>query len=370
MPKSSECPPQLPPSDDLRVLVVANKTWEVEPLVSVLLAKKACPVSLTGHAVGLFPRPMIVKDTAPKERLKLTCELPRLHWKKNPGQPPLIDEAHLSRAAIQVWCIEDWMTRTWNTSSPISSSSTSDKALVALPRIAAALATAQFTPDLVIAFGTAGIPTPAPQNGSVTLGSRIFIHDPFANKPKDREARNALGDPMWDVPNGRRDTMLHSKGLHEDLFRNLPDTARHAAEGRFIPAPIHPAIPPIVLSGNGFASVGTVNVTNYDDYIWADEETKDAFQNAERQHEIGSMETTHGLIRLQWEATPFIFVSGLTDGQGLFNQEVTPRGYSQNFVAAHNAAVVIAHLLPELLSLLHRDKLFASTSPASALVQS
>ena len=70
------------------------------------------------------------------------------------------------------------------------------------------------------------------------------------------------------------------------------------------------------------------------------------------------METTHGLIRLTWRRTPFLFVSGITDRVPLFNEEVAPRKYSQNFVAAHNAGVVIAAILPELVHLNSSGALF------------
>ena len=63
-----------------------------------------------------------------------------------------------------------------------------------------------------------------------------------------------------------------------------------------------------------------------------------------------SVETTHGVIRSLSEA-PFLYVSGITDTEGLFDFEVTPRVYAQNHVAAHNAAIALVWLLPELLKI-------------------
>ena len=76
------------------------------------------------------------------------------------------------------------------------------------------------------------------------------------------------------------------------------------------------------------------------------------------QREIGSMETTHGLIRLTWKDTPFLFVSGLVNRTLLFNVETSPRFYAQNFAAAHNAGITIGYLLLELARLNVANKLF------------
>jgi hypothetical protein len=96
-----------------------------------------------------------------------------------------------------------------------------------------------------------------------------------------------------------------------------------------------------------YAAIGDVNVTNYDDYAWADPAALKAFKRHDDTDPVGSLETTHGLIRLQSEA-PFLFISGITNRVGYFNMEVAPRAYAQNFVCAHNAGVVATWLLPRL----------------------
>ena len=60
-----------------------------------------------------------------------------------------------------------------------------------------------------------------------------------------------------------------------------------------------------------------------------------------------SLETTHGLIRVQADA-PFIFISGITDRVGHFDDEVGSRSYAQNTVAAHNAGIVLAWMIPKV----------------------
>ena len=66
---------------------------------------------------------------------------------------------------------------------------------------------------------------------------------------------------------------------------------------------------------------------------------------------MASIETTHGIIRAA-SAAPFLFVSGITDTVGRFDLEVTPRVYAQNVVAAHNAGVTLAWLLPGIVDAL------------------
>jgi hypothetical protein len=95
--------------------------------------------------------------------------------------------------------------------------------------------------------------------------------------------------------------------------------------------------------------LGVVNITNYDDYVWADARAVEAFKVAASAAQIGSIETTHGVIRSVSPA-PFLFVSGITDTEGLFDYQVTPRVYAQNFVAAHNAGLALSWLLPTLVA--------------------
>ena len=152
--------------------------------------------------------------------------------------------------------------------------------------------------------------------------------------------------PGWDPPIS--DTVVDSD-LSEGIFRSMSRESKHSAESRFIAPPVAPADPLLALAGNGFISLGVVNVTNYDDYIWADRSAIEAFrQNASKEGQIGSNATTHGVIREIIDA-PFLYVSGITDTEGKFSVQVTPKEYSQNTVAAHNAAVALYWILPDLI---------------------
>lgn len=307
-----------------RILIMANKWWEADPLCGVLIHDKARPSSLTNFRYLRYPSPRAVRpkpgDPRPPD--------PK-------AEPRLIFE--YACATVELWCLEELMNPAENSSSSL------EKA-----RVLAGAINYEAAPDMVIAFGTAGSREGVHANGSVVIGRRVFIHDPHASAP-DRKG-------MWTPP--QPDRLIDSKYPRES-FVKLDEQARFAAEGRFIPCPVTPANPPLVMLGNGFASLGVVNVTNYDEYIWADKEAEDSFQSVigaefkagKPVAQIGSIETTHGIIRSASEAA-FLFVSGITDTEGLFDYQVTPRVYAQNTVAAHNAGVAIAWLLPSLIATL------------------
>ncbi len=122
---------------------------------------------------------------------------------------------------------------------------------------------------------------------------------------------------------------------------------RTRAESRFLESPIGAARPPVIMLAGNYVAVSDVNVPSYNDYTWADEAALAAFVSKEPHEVFGSLETTHGLIRLRTNA-PFLFVSGITDSIGHFNEQIAPRDYAQNFVAAHNAGIALGNLLPAL----------------------
>lgn len=292
-----------------RIVIVANKSWEADPLVNVLLSDRTRPASLTDFVSVAHPliRPVGFADPNPPAK-------PRITFKCGP-------------AAVEVWCVQDVM------NPKVSGSSSAEKARV-LPQVFKAGA----DPALVIAFGTAGFPDDANLNGSVVIGSKALIHDPLTKEANRYTPK-------------LKDTIITTT-LANGFFRNIDADVRFPAEGRFLVPPISPAHPPIILAGHNWISLGSVNVTNYDDYVWTDAETIAAFKALDPKTttgRIGSMETTHGIIRELSDPARFVFVSGITDTVPFFDVQVTPRVYAQNFVAAHNAGVALAWLLPEVV---------------------
>jgi len=337
----------------LRVLIVVNKTWECEPIVSVLTHRDARPAVLDRFRRVYDPLgPHERKGEEPRYRATAPPR-PRLAWS-------------IGGDAFELWCIEDWMTTAREIDLPckgktlveLGSSSSWEKLTGALPAIGKC-AFGGARPSLVIAVGTAGIPADHTLNGCVTIGTRCYVQDPWADAPKKEvdEQVARWGPLITDEISELTKGVILSPGLSPALFTTISMESRFSAEARFLSAPINPAHPPRILAGHGYAALSTININDYDDYVWADEETMRKFEQAVKQREIGSMETTHALIRIHFRDTPFMFVSGITDRVPMFNAEVTPRKYTQNFVGAHNAGVALAHMLPELTRLHGADGL-------------
>jgi hypothetical protein len=131
-----------------------------------------------------------------------------------------------------------------------------------------------------------------------------------------------------------------------------------SVKARFLVPPLNPAPTGRLLADRDFVAIGEFNVTDYSEYDKTDQQTLDAYRSSNDPNLGKSLETTHGLIRVQSEA-PFIFVSGIYDRVGHFEEEVSPRLYSQKTTAAHNAGVVVAWMLPKI------DVMFGSMQNAS-----
>lgn len=191
-------------------------------------------------------------------------------------------------------------------------------------------------PALVIAVGTAATPTGTSLNGSVVIGTRVFMHDAY---PLGSNPDSAWECPLLDCP--------IPSAMTTTQFRALTAISE-SVEPRLLPAPLNGASHRLVCATYNTVAVASVNVTDYDDYAWADSESLAAQMGADPRNPPGSVETTHGLIRLMAEDSPFLFVSGITDRVGYFTSEAGARPYSQNFAAAHNAGVAVAWMLPKI----------------------
>jgi hypothetical protein len=277
------------------VFIVANKSWEVAPLVAVLQHTEAAPEALqnAGSATGCGTLVFTPRTT-------LTC----------------------GGKSVAVWCVQDLMDR------GVSSSLTHEK-----HRVLALLAKAHDTPRVVIAVGTAAFPSTEARNGCVSLASRYFLHDPFP----------AGSNPHWPPPKP-------DKVICSPLDCHLGEVVRQAREDvelRLLQPPLRPADPPTLVYDPAGVSIGVVNVTDPKLYEKADTSAMNSFAKNGEGSAV-SVETTHGVI-CDALGAPFLVVSGIANGIGKFQSEVVPRKYAQNFTAAHNAAICVARLLPHLV---------------------
>jgi hypothetical protein len=294
-----------------RILIVANKSWEAGPLVGVLRSDHGRPSS--------FPK---VAATPPSISIPSVGGVIRTV----PARVALTSPA----GTAEVWCVQDLM------DAGKSASSSEEKARV-LPYVAAA----GDQPSFVVAFGTASLPDQQSFNGSVAVGSSIFIHDPYAAKPNP--------ESKWTHADIGR-VLDTADQLSSGTLASLGRDHRAEIESRFLTPPLNSARPPVLLSSAVSVAISNVNVTNQDNYVWTDPEALEAFKKAAPRRTIASVETTHGVIRLAIPCPRFLFVSGIANRLGYFNAELSPRSYAQNFAASHNAGIVTAWIISHLLN--------------------
>lgn len=308
-----------------RVLIIANKWWECDPLCNVLLHDDARPQleELRKPIERNHPRPHPIPKSDDKSPFNLEKVKPRLVYE-------------LAQLRFEVWCVSDLLEELPE-GQPQSSSEEKANRLAQVFKDSSDVA-------LVVAFGTAGYPAAESENGTVVCGTRVFVHDGHPKGDDNRFSR-------W--RDQRFETVLPSE-LTEARFNaitTLETSPKPTVMYRFIVEPLNPAGYSRLLARHDFVALSEVNVSNYDEYKKKDEETKDAFAKVANVSSARSLETTHGVIRLSVEA-PFLFVSGITDRVGFFADEVNPRAYAQNFVAAHNAGIVVAWMIPRIAAVL------------------
>jgi len=241
------------------------------------------------------------------------------------GSPPVARATYsFDACTIEVWCVSDFLEK----SAANLQSSTAEKARVLAPFFADAHI------DLLIAVGTAGVPSGSLHlNGTVILGTNIFMHDGHPSTDP-----NPLSG--WRV--GPFDTLIPSS-LSKTAFASITSFDQLVVSGSLVKSPNNPATP-MPIANRSFVALGTINVTNYLEYTVKDTATANAFAALKLPLTGASLETTHGLLRTLGPSD-FMFVSGITDSLGSFDQDVTK---GQNFAASFNAGVVISALIPRI----------------------
>jgi hypothetical protein len=293
-----------------RILIIANKTWEVDPLVQAFTNVEIRPAG--------FP----ALDAVPQ------VEIPLNDGTRKTVPARLVVKS--ATATAEVWCIKDLM-------DPKKSSSSSEEKARVLPFVTQAGP----EPSLVVAFGTAAMPDQVSYNGCVVIGSNVFVYNPYDKAPNP--------DSRWEHPGIGKLQVSSQQPINRALFAAL-DRDRPAIEARFLSTPLNPAEATTLILSAAYVALSNVNITNHNNYVWADPEAVRAFTQAEPKQAVGSVETTHGVIRLVVPSQEFAFVSGVPNRLGYFNMEVAPRLYAQNFVAAHNAGVALAWMMPTLMA--------------------
>jgi hypothetical protein len=297
-----------------RVVVVVNKWWECHPALAAIMNANAQP-----PPNGL-PWPKLFSSPRPRPD-------PRNLPPENPDPTPRA-VFNLTNVSAEIWCVSDLLEHLPDTGKYQSSSQQKAKVLGKIFHQSV---------DLTIAVGTAALPCDSrTENGNVAIGTKIFMHNghPGGSNP----------DSNW--TDGPFDRIVDSP-LAPDTFARIADADMASIANRFLVPPCSPAPANRLLCKFENVALGTINVTDTAEYASADLQTVSESARAPGTGPLVSLETTHGLIRIQCK-TPFLFISGITNRLGHFDEEVKPRSYSQNTVAAHNAGVALAWLLPQI----------------------
>ncbi|KAA2242965.1 hypothetical protein F0L74_10615 [Chitinophaga agrisoli] len=295
-----------------RIVLIGNKSWEVEPILNALLNSRMRPQTLPDPTVLNYP------------------------WTYRAGtaQPRAVWDS-FQQVTIELWCIQDIMDSQWNASS-------SQGKHECLPKI---LRYRQEAPDLVVALGTAALGLDnGNNNGCVSMGSNIFIHNfhPNGENPESK----------WDDP-AHFEKVLPSS-IPADFFALLDTTTVQAIEARLLKPYLNPSANIQVMSDKDNIGVSVVNITNYADYATSDQTGLKVLAATGNKLPVGSVETTHGVIRLLCDA-PFVFISGITDRVGHFDDDVDGKDAkgnvkteAQNFTAAFNIGICLGNLIPKM----------------------
>ena len=296
-----------------RIKVIANKTWEADPLIDAMLNYKFKPRDL--------PYPIYVNQPP-----LTTCGV--FHM------PRLIYE--FGGDIVEVWCIEDQM------NPKVSGSSTHEKVRL-LPEIL--LKSGE--PDLVIAFGTAGSPEPN-ENGGVSCGASFYLHD--GQDPKNP-------DP-WDgaIEGENYVGRLLESDVPDEVFGLFTEENLATIRRLFLSVPLSPASNPDFNCSKNNLGVGDINIIDYGLYKTEDlKSIDDAKAKVPEDKKIASVETTHGVIAastVAYTKSPTLFISAISDQVGKFDEQVSPKPEAQNFTAAFNGGIVTAWILPKLIEFL------------------
>jgi hypothetical protein len=299
---------QMAPSKKLRIVVVANRYHEADGLMAALGNQMAHSSSLS------LPHDVVWPRTFPPD-LKLSSK-PRclIDVKKNPSDAD-------PSASVEIWCIDDIA----NTKGDSGAKVTAMKTITGYGP----------APDGVVAFGTAGYPGDASNDGCATIGGTIFIHDASNGAPGS-----------WSWP-GHMDTLIPSKAP-ASFFSSVaadPKTL-NAISLEMIKPKNNPAnVLQLIIAPD---AVGISSVNEAPPYCDADTNAIMKAQQAGATN-VTSVETTHGVIRFMWDNAPFIYVTAIPNRVCHFPDEASGI-YAQEFPSSHNAGVALKYVIPYFVS--------------------
>jgi hypothetical protein len=300
---------QTSPGKPLRVVVVANRYHEADGLMAAVCNQMARGSYLSTPYSVIWPR--APKDP-PSDSDKPRC---LVDVRKNPS-----DKA--PSATMEIWCIDDLA----------NTKGESGAKVTAMDKITAYGS----TPDGVVAFGTAGYPGLASNDGCATIGGTIFIHD------ASNDADGIHGNWSWP---GHMETLVPSK-TPSSFFSSLAADQKtlNTISLEMIAPQNRPANVLQLIAAVDAVGISSVNIPAGAQYCDIDTGAIAKAQAAGAKN-VTSVETTHGVIRSKWPDASFIYVTAIPNRVCHFPDEAMSI-YAQEFPSSHNAGVALKHVIP------------------------
>ena len=295
-----------------KIVVLANKWWEATALVSVLEHTRDIKQKFSASPSALVTERLL----SPREYAQ---------------SPRIVGE--LSGIRLEVRCIEDLVGRDHEGSSSYHKQQV----------LCEAAGCGEFEGALVVAFGTCASPLPQCA-GNVVVGSDVFVFDARESSESDEYAE--LGEYVESVVTSELGRKILDSSDIQATWTGIPI--------RFVVPPNSSSNKPTVIADLHQVALSVVNVLDNRSYHKYDPLALERFTSKALPGEIRSVETTHGLIRLCIDQ-PFLFVSGVTNQLGRFEEEFSSAQYPQAFAASHNAAVTLSWLFPSLCRYLQNE---------------
>lgn len=301
-----------------RILIICNKSWEADAALSAIFNDD---IRYRGFDY-----------TSHNKKFNLTYSEFPMRNVQGTAQPRAIFLT--DKYSFEVWCIQNIMTPNPDLNDSYYYSRSIQKAKD-FPKI---LNYSKDEIQLIVAFGTAGIPSEVSKNGGVVVGSYAFVYDAAA--------------PQTTVKYENPDiAKLVDSSVSDDFFDQLNINVSKIEtklyfETTALTSPINPANSFQLIADKKIVAVSGVNIPSYADYKIDDQLALKTFANLKVEPIAYSVETTHGLIRLESDFKNFIFVSAITDRDAYFDNEVTPKLHAQNFSSAFNGGVFLSWLIP------------------------
>jgi hypothetical protein len=315
---------QTAPNKNLRIVVVANRNHEADGLMAALCNQMKHNASLS------YPYKVDWPSTPTDKPPHDNREKPRclVDVKKKASDSN-------ASATMEIWCIDD-----------LADTKGDSKAKVAAM---AAITGYGPTPAGVVAFGTAGYPSLASNDGCATIGGTIFIHDAAKDVPDHQGGSWAWSEKMEKLIPSKTPASFFASVAADQLMLDSISVEMIAPQNR--PAAVLQLM--IAADAVGISSVNIPYLSGTGaGAAYCGIDTKAiGLAKAAGATNISSVETTHGVIRSLWEKDdpPFIYVTAIPNRVCHFPDEASGI-YGQEFPSSHNAGIALKYVMPSFVS--------------------